>query len=101
MRRGGCLRDAGFADGSELQSLTEWQKGLGGWAVRAAWQVLRLRAARSAQDDDLEELAEELFEEVGGDGGAVLCCRADVVDGAGLGGEGGAGVGDERGEGRG
>ena len=40
------------------------------------------------------EGAEELFEEVGGYGGAVFGGGADVVDGAGLGGEGGAGGGD-------
>ena len=40
------------------------------------------------------ERAEELFEEVGGYGGAVFGGAADVVDGEGFGGEGGAGGGD-------
>ena len=46
----------------------------------------------------LGEGAEELFEEVGGYGGAVAGGGADVVDGVGLGGEGGAGVAEGVGE---
>ena len=54
-----------------------------------------------AQEDGLKrcaegglggEGAEEVFEEVGGYGGAVAGCGADVVDGVGFGGEGGAGA---------
>ena len=45
-----------------------------------------------ADCDELDQAAEELFEEVGGYGGAVAGGGADVVDGVGFGGEGGAGV---------
>ena len=41
-----------------------------------------------------QEGAEEVFEEVSGYYGSVLCCGADVVDGFGFGGEGGAGGSD-------
>jgi len=40
----------------------------------------------------LNQGAEELFEEVGGYGETVAGGGADVVDGAGFGGEGGAGL---------
>jgi len=42
--------------------------------------------------DELKQATEELLEEVGGYGGAVAGGGADVVDGVGLGGEGGAGL---------
>ena len=45
-----------------------------------------------------DEAAEELFEEVGGYGGAVAGGGADVVDGEGFGGEGGAGEAEGGGE---
>jgi hypothetical protein len=44
------------------------------------------------------EGAEELLEEVGGYGGAVAGGGADVVDGVGFGGEGGAGLAEGGGE---
>ena len=44
------------------------------------------------------EGVEELFEEVGGYGGAVAGGGADVVDGVGFGGEGGAGLAEGGGE---
>ena len=45
-----------------------------------------------------DEAAEELFEEVGGYGGAIAGGGADVVDGEGFGGEGGAGEAEGGGE---
>jgi len=45
-----------------------------------------------------DEGAEELFEEIGGYGGAVAGGGADVVDGEGFGGEGSAGKAESGGE---
>ena len=41
-----------------------------------------------------KQRSQELFEQVGGYGGAVFGSGADVVDGEGFGGKGGAGGGD-------
>ena len=54
-------------------------------------------ATPKADETELEGV-EELFEEVGGYGGAVFGGGADVVYGHGFGGEGGSGGGDEVGD---